>query len=249
MSDSATWLKRFLAPLEILWNGVKQNRDDRLDFRDGFIASQEVDALGVNVLTLKTDVGAATETPDASKVVKRNASGVAYAFGFTADPGGSFSYSSAKSVTVVEPMRVLEPIDAVTGWTIISGGMAQANVVGLTWTAEITPPDGCALTEIAVRLVGKSGHVALPGSMPYFEIASVDGDGNIVALGGPFPDASVDMAAYEVPHDITSGVINVSVDRSANRYFVILTTESGADSLVETVVIQPARWTADIVSL
>lgn len=249
MADSATWLKQFLAPLVLLWKGVKQNRDDRVDFRDGFVASQVPDANGVNVLTFDTEVGAATETPDPSKVPIRSASGALYATSFVADPAGFFAYSSAKPVTVVEKLSVLEVIDPVTGWSIVGGGTPKANAVGLTWTTEITPPHGATITSISVRLAGDTGHVALPANMPTFSIAQIDGDGNVLALGGPYVDASPDIASYEVFHAIDSGTVNLPIDRTQYRYFVTLSTESGANSLPNTVISQPARWTADIVAL
>lgn len=71
----ASWLRAFLEPLAIYVGGALQPRDNRVNFRNGFTASQVLDELGVPRLTIDVSLATATPDPTPNTVVSRNGSG------------------------------------------------------------------------------------------------------------------------------------------------------------------------------
>lgn len=242
-----SWLSSLLAPLRIFWNGVEQTRDDRIDFTDGFIASQVTDVDGVNVLTLSTEVGAATVTPTADKVVKRNGSGAVYGTTIVAT---AYSYATPKTITRDEPIVVdYTNMHPSTGWSFNNSVEPEANAVGIEWRAEISPPVGSTLQSIAVRYTPPGAHGALP-DQPSVQLAIVDEDGALSAYETPAQDNAADIAAYELGPRTLTKTFAAPVAIVANvRYLAIFTTEDGGDALAGTKLHRPARWTTIITGL
>lgn len=242
-----SWLSSLLAPLRIFWNGVEQIRDDRIDFTDGFIASQVPDADGVNVLTLSTEVGKATVTPTADKVVLRNGSGVIYGTTIVAT---TYSYATPKTITRDEPIAVdYASMHPSTGWSINNSVEPEANAVGIEWRAEIKPPVGSTLQSISVRYTPPSTHGALP-DQPTIQLATVDEDGTLAPYETPAQDNAADVTAYELgPRTLTKTFATPVAIASNVRYLVIFTNEDGGDAEVGLKLHRPARWTTVIAGL
>ena len=242
-----SWLSSLLAPLKILLNGVEQTRDDRIDFTDGFTASQVPDADGVNVLTLSTEVGKATVTPTADKVVLRNGSGAIYGTTIVAT-----TYSYAAPVTITRDSAIIPDvanIDGATGWSINGSLEPEANAVGIEWRNEINPPIGSTLQSIAVRYTPPAAHGALP-DQPTIQLVTVDEDGTHAQIESPAQDNAADVATYELgPRTLTKTFATPVAIASNVRYLVVFTNEDGGDAEVGLKLHRPARWTTIVTGL
>lgn len=91
-------------------------------------------------------------------------------------------------------------------------------------------PNGSTLDEVSVEVSGAGGHAGLPGTMPAI-IVQQHSLGANAAVGTSQSDTSGGTGAYQTPHYITKTGLAHSVNRVTNRYFVQLTSESGANAL------------------
>jgi hypothetical protein len=241
-------LSSILLPIRIFLAGEEQTRDDRLNFRYGFTAAQVPDADGINVLTIDTEVGAATVTPTANKVVKRNGSGSIYGTTIVAT-----TYSYASPVTITRDEAIVPDvmnIDAVTGWTLNSSVEPESNAIGIEWRTEIKPPVGSVLQSIAARYTPPSAHGALPADQPVLLLAVVDEDGAISIYETAAQDSAADVAAYELaPRTIIKTFATPVTIEANKRYIVSFTSEDGGDALPGLKLHRPARWTTVITGL
>lgn len=242
-----SWLSSLLSPLKLLWNGVEQTRDDRIDFTDGFIADQVPDADGVNVLTLSTEVGKATVTPTADKVVLRNGSGAVYGTTIVAT---AFSFATAKEITFREPIRAIEPavFDPSTGWSINDSLELLANAISLQWQTELQLIPGSTLTKIGVVYTPENGHGALPADQPSIELIYIDYGGTPTVVETK-QDNAADVAAYEAQRTLTL-TLATPVSVVANRRYILqFNNETGANAEPDLVLHAPAIWTAEVTSV
>jgi hypothetical protein len=242
-----SWLSSILSPIKILLNGEEQTRDDRIDFRNGFTATQVPDADGINVLTIDTEVGAATVTPTADKVVKRNGSGAVYGTTMVAT---TFSYASPVTITRDEAIVVdYANMDPTTGWSINNEVEPESNDVGIEWRTEIKPPVGSVLQSFAARYTPPSGHMNLP-DQPSIWLIIVDEDGTLTTYETPAQDNAADIAAYELgPRTITKTFATPLLVEADKRYIALFTSEDGADALSGLKLHRPARWTTIVTNL
>lgn len=243
---AASWLKNFLAPIRFLVAGITQVRDDRVNFRNGFTASQVADSDGVDVLTIDVDAANASYEPTADTIPLRNGSGTLKGATITAT---SFTYSSAKEYSAYDPI-IPEPglIDGATGWTINASREPEANDVGIEWPNEIKPPVGSSLKSIRVIYSPAGGHAGLPADQPSIQLAVV-ADGVISAYETPEQDAAADLTAYQAVRTLTKTFATPLTIEAANRYLVVFTSEDGADSAAGLKLHQPAGWIADVVTI
>jgi hypothetical protein len=242
-----SWLSSLLAPLKLLWNSVEQTRDDRIDFTDGFIATQVPDADGVNVLTLSTEVGAATVTPTADKVVLRNGSGVIYGTTIVAT---TYSFPTPRTISYKEPIRVtdVDKMDPVTGWILNSSQELEAADVSLQWLAEITPPVGSNLKTISVVYTPPGAHPALPGDQPSIELFTI-AEGTAPTLYDSVQDNAADLLAYEAKRTLTLTLGTPITIVSGTRYWLQFNAETSTNAAAGTALHVPAKWTAEITNL
>lgn len=242
-----SWLSSILAPLRIFSSGVEQTRDDRVDFRYGFTASQVPDADGINVLTIDTEVGAATVAATADKVVKRNGSGAVYGTTIVAT---TYSYASPVTITRDEAIAVdYASMDPTTGWSFNASVEPESNDVGIEWRAEIKPPIGSVLQSVSVRYTPPGAHGALP-DQPTVQFAIIDEDGTIAPYETPAQDSAADVAAYELgPRTLTKTFATPLSIEADKRYLIIFTSEDGANALAGLKLHRPARWTTIITGL
>lgn len=238
-----SWLSSILAPVRFFLGETEQRRDDRVSFRNGFTSSQVPDADGKNVLTFDTEVGAATVTPDANKVVKRNGSGVAYATTFV---GNAFSYATPITLQFDEPM---DPNSAPSdvNWTLGFDRFPVAGATGISWVCDIKPPHESILKTVSVVYTPPGAHMALPAGTdrPSLALIAYGDDGTPDPLGSVYDDP-VDAPTYEVNRTLTLDLGDgIEIDR-ALTYRLIFQTEDGVNALVGTALYRQARWTAEV---
>lgn len=243
---SAAWLKNYLAPIRFLVAGIAQIRDDRVNFRNGFTASQVADADGVNVLTIDSDLASTSYEPTASTIPIRNGSGTLKGATITAS---SYTYSSAREISKYDVI-IPEPglIDPVTGWTINSAREPEANAVAIEWPNEIKLPTGASLKSIRVIYTPAGAHADLPADQPTIALGVV-ADGVISMYETPAQDAAADLTAYEDVRTLTKTFATPLTIEAANRYIVIFTNEDSTNALAGLKLHQPAGWIADVVTL
>lgn len=87
-----------------------------------------------------------------------------------------------------------------------------------------------ASTINAIRIhVSPDTHVALPGTMPAWELISYTANGTAAPLTS-MTDASVDAAAYSASHFIEKTGLSINIDRDTYRYRLNFVQESGGNS-------------------
>ncbi len=243
---AATWLRALLAPIRFFLNGVEQSRDDRVNLRYGFTSSQVPDADGVNVLTFDTEVGAATVTPTADKIVKRNGSGAVYGTTIVAT---SYSFPTPRTISYREPIRVTDPAKIDPAQWALNGSLElEAQTVDQQWIAEITPPVDSILKTISVVYTPPSAHVGLPGDQPSIELFEIE-EGVAPVLYDSAQDNAADLTAYEQKRTLTLTLATPFTVPANKRYWLQFNCETGANKLAGTVLHVPAKWTAEIAGL
>lgn len=243
---AASWLKIFLAPIQFLVGGIAQARDDRVNLRNGFTASQVPDDDGVNVFTVDVDLADTSYEPTADTIPIRNGSGTLKGATITAT---SYTYSSAKEYSAYDPIiPYSDLIDPVTGWTINASREPEANDVGIEWSNEIKPPVGSLLKSIRVIYTPETGHGALPADQPTIALATVI-NGTIAAYETAAQDNAADLVAYETTRTLTKTFSTPLVVNAAHRYLVLFTNEESTNSIPGLKLHQPAGWIADVTNL
>lgn len=243
---AASWLKIFLAPIRFLVGGIAQNRDDRVNLRNGFTASQVPDDDGVNVFTVDVDVADTSYEPTADTIPIRNGSGTLKGATITAT---SYTYSTAKEYARYDAI-IPEPglIDPTTGWTINASREPEANDIGIEWPNEIKPPVGALLKSIKVIYTPESGHAGLPADQPTIALGVVV-NGAISMYETPAQDNAADLAAYEATRTLTKTFSTSLLVNAAHRYIVLFTNEDSTNAIHGLKLHQPAGWIADVVTL
>jgi hypothetical protein len=242
----ASWLKNYLAPVQFLVNSIAQFRDNRVNFRNGFTASQVLDADGLPVLTIDSSVSSTSYEPTASTIPIRNGSGTLKGATITAL---SFTYSTAKEISRFDPILVSPDfIDPATGWTINSAREPQANAIGIEWANEIKPPVGSSLKSIKVEYTPAGAHVGLPNDQPAMILAVVI-DGVVTPYETAVQDNAATVLAYEAKRTLTKTFATPLVINVAHRYIVLFENEESTNALAGLKLHQPAGWTADVVTL
>lgn len=115
--------------------------------------------------------------------------------------------------------------------TLTGGALQYSNIGSGSADFEFYPVTGDTITSITISVFVEPGfpHGALP-TMPTYQLYKwVPGATTPTAIGANTPDPSADVAAYELPHDITISGLSEVVSSSA-RYFLRYTTESGANA-------------------
>ena len=240
----AAWLKNYLAPIRFLVAGIAQIRDDRVNFRNGFTASQVADADGVNVLTIDADLSDTSYEPTADTIPLRNGSGTLKGNTITAT---SFTYVTPITVTGEEPFHSNAAMDSPADWTWNFNRFPVVTTVGATWVCDIKPPSGSMLKTVSVVYTPQSGHIALPltTDRPLLALVSYSDDGTSSAHGTAY-DAPVDIPDFEQKRTLTISLGSGLSISATRRYVLIFRTETGANAIVGTILQRQARWTADV---
>jgi hypothetical protein len=243
---AASWLKIFLAPIEFLVGGIAQARDDRVNFRNGFAASQVLDADGSPVLTIDNDLADTSYEPTADTIPIRNGSGALKGNTITAT---SYTYSSPKEIARYDPIiPESDLIDPITGWTINGSREPEANAVGIEWPNEIKPPVGSSLKSIRVVYTPATGHGGVPADQPVIALAVVV-NGSISMYEVPAQDNAASVLAYETTRTLTKTFAVPIAVNAAHRYIVLFTNEESANAIAGLKLNQPAGWIADVTNL
>lgn len=113
-----------------------------------------------------------------------------------------------------------------------SGGTLDIHLEGL--------PHNNVLQTLVVRFKGGTGHAAFPGgapgNMPTMTLRKIDEDGTESTIATA-TDTSSTAGAYEAAHAITMSSITHTIDRTAYRYVLTLTAETGANFQSDGTVI------------
>jgi hypothetical protein len=246
MATSAAWLKFFLAPIEILWAGAKQVRDNRLNFRYGFTLSQVADADGVDMLTVDANTANTSYEPTANTIPIRNGSGTLKGATITAT---SYTYSAPITITRYDPVRIAaDLLDPVTGWSINNSREPEANAVAIEWPNEIKPPVGSSLKSITVVYTPPGAHVGLPVDQPGVALAVIT-DGVGVVYETPAQDNAANVGVYQAVRTLTKTFATPITIEASKRYIVNFFNENDTNALPGLKLHQPAGWTAEITTL
>jgi len=142
---------------------------------------------------------------------------------------GTYGIEQLTAVNILSPHPPI-PNDP-TQWT----GFAPTGVGCSVNTAEVLRwglhvPNGCTITGWTFRLSGGIGHSALPADMPHVTLKRIDLSDIATSIGSQVTDTSATVGAYQAAHSISLSSLSEVVDTSTRRYFLQLTTESGANA-------------------
>ncbi len=97
--------------------------------------------------------------------------------------------------------------------------------------------DGCTLGQVRVRVIGATGHSALPTLMPAFCVMRTDGVANqssLISGGGTVVDTAADVTAYQTSHWITGSCNqNNVIDKSLYSYYLAVQGEGNTNALAD----------------
>lgn len=124
------------------------------------------------------------------------------------------------------------PMPVAGQWSYTTNGDVSADATGAILPIQIFPPHGSTLGSVSVTIKGAAGHVGLPGGMPTVQVWYVPlATGVPAPLGSATLDPSATVGAYQAAHSVVATGAAHVVDRDANKYMVVVTNESGANSL------------------
>lgn len=229
---AVAWLSAFFAQVEFLWKGQAQPRDYRVNFRDGFKASQVDDGSGngINVLTYDVDLANIDENATNSTVVVRTATGGIKAKTIN---GTGFTFESARHVRFVMPVSPL----SLTGLTLKTGtGSVQTTTTtpqAVLYNEALGLIHGAVWVQTVVRVFPASGHVLLPATFPLVKIWAVDEDENMTRIDVSSSSPTFgNVGAYEAGgYNITVTIGNHTIDLETNRYIVEVYDEVGGGAI------------------
>jgi hypothetical protein len=241
---AASWLKNYLAPIRFLVAGIAQLRDDRVNFRNGFTASQVADADGINVLTIDTAISNTQYEPIPSTIPIRNASGTLKGNVITST---SFTYVTPVTIQYDEPFQSNHTIES-TDWAWnFSRVPATTVATAATWACDLNLIPGSTLKTVSVVYTPPSGHGALPLTTDRTRVLliSYEDDGTATAIADVY-DNPASVVAYEVNRTLTLDLGAGITVVTGRRYVFLFVSEGGANALSGTILYRQARWTAQV---
>lgn len=241
---AASWLKVFLAPLDILVAGILQIRDHRVNFGSGFTASQVPDADGVNVLTIDADLADTSYEPTASTIPIRNGSGTLKGNVITST---SFTYVTPVTIQYDEPFNSNAPIES-TDWSWNFSKFPTTVVsTATTWRCELNLIPGSTLKTVSAVYTPNTGHGALPLTTDRTRVLlfSYEDDGSATAIANVY-DNPASVVAYEANRTLTLDLGAGITVVAGRRYVFFFQSEGGANAQDGTILTRQARWTAEV---
>lgn len=241
---AASWLKIFLAPIRFLVGGIAQNRDDRVNFRNGFTASQVLDADGLPVLTIDNDVSNTSYEPTADTIPIRNGSGTLKGATITAT---SFTYVTPITIQRDEPFQSNNAIES-TDWSWNFNRSPTTTVVtAATWACDLNLIPGSTLKTISAVYTPPGGHGALPLTTDRTRVLLFSyEDDNTTTLISSVYDNPASVVEYEANRTLTLDLGSGISVASGKRYVFVFQSEGGANAVSGTILCRQARWTATI---
>lgn len=243
---AASWLKNYLAPIRFLVASIAQVRDDRVDFRNGFTASQVADSDGVNVLTIDVDAANASYEPTANTIPLRNGSGTLKGATITAT---SFTYVTPIEIQYDEPFYSNQAIES-TDWAWnFDRSPATTVATAATWACDLNLIPGSTLKTVSAVYTPPGGHGALPLTTDRTRVLlfSYEDDNTATAVANVYdnPASVVDYEANRtLTLDLGAGITVVA----GRRYVFVFQSEGGANAVSGTILTRQARWTATVSS-
>lgn len=101
-------------------------------------------------------------------------------------------------------------------------------------------PHGATITGWTIRVIGPTGHAAFPGgapTMPTCRLFYTLNTGLSTGIGASVTDTSATAGAYEAVHSISQTGLSHVVDTSLQRYHLEFGSESGANGLAGTLIV------------
>jgi hypothetical protein len=95
---------------------------------------------------------------------------------------------------------------------------------------ELDLPHNAVLNEVHVMVDPPGSHAGMPSNKPSIRLHTI----NVTNNGGSFVpglDATANLAAYEVPHEISITGQSITIDRTVNRYVLKVFGETGTNAL------------------
>ena len=241
---AAAWLKNFLAPIRFMLAGVAQVRDDRIDFRNGFTASQVLDTDGVPVLTFDVITSNTSYEPTANTIPIRNGSGTLKGNVITST---SYTYVTPITIQYDEPFQSMAYMFS-TDWTWNSSRCPTTVVAtAATWRCDLNLIPGSTLKTISAVYTPPSGHGALPLTTDRTRVLlfTYEDDNTATAVANAY-DNPASVVAYEANRTLTLDLGAGITVVAGRRYVFLFVSEGGANALSGTILCRQARWTAEV---
>ena len=191
---------------------------------------EDVDAASVNVPIEALADGVLARTP--SMTLSLSADAVRLMVGTGA---GTASPALNALGTLVVPLSTeIENSDTQLGVIVTKtvNGMTSTMLLYIP-LPEMLSFHGYTVASCVLKVLGKTGHAALPGGMPRIALVRFGASANTSLCSTTWNlDTAADAAAYEVEHDITITVDqNAVVDCSQYQYALLVQNEYGSNSL------------------
>lgn len=162
--------------------------------------------------------------------------------GGTYTPSSPLSLSNVQELGITSGTSVTRREILVASPTVASEWNASTSGYWLTTVNTATsliiplrPPDGMELIIVGVAVRGATGHAWPIGSMPTMEFKSITMDGVTTTIGTD-ADGSSSAVDYEAWHALVLSPVSHTVDIVNNAYFLVVTSESGANALAGFMV-------------
>jgi hypothetical protein len=239
----ASWLKNYLAPLRILVAGIAQVRDDRVNLRNGFTASQVNDSDGKPVLTIDVSTANTSYEPTENTIPIRNGSGTLKGDTITAS---SYTYVSPVEVQRDEPFQPSS--EMLSGdWQWGASEFPTTTVIGAEWICELDLIPDSRIKSVAVVYTPPSGHTLLPAGTDRSRIVleSIADDGTATTVGSLY-ETAVTVESYEVNRELKLSFDNPLTVFAGVCYRLRFQSEKGDNALTGTVLYRQARWVAEV---
>lgn len=117
-------------------------------------------------------------------------------------------------------------------FVISSIGWIQASVAfaGQLVLAVPSLPASGKIRNVSVEILGFTGHVALPATMPTLQLIRANPDSTVTLLGAAV-DPSATVAEYQVAHQIEIPNINFDLASVYESIYFVFRGETGANSI------------------
>ncbi len=190
---------------------------------------------------IKSD--AATPNATASTLAMRDADGDLAVREMTAV---EYKYTTPITVTDDEPVRVIQILDPVNGWSMNDSVEPEANVVSLEWVTEMSGlPHGSTLKTVSVIYTPNIAHVNLPNDQPALLVGVIDEGGVITVIGVPVQDNAANITEYNQKRTLTWTAPAATIVDGTQRYVAVFYDEESTNSLPGTKIHRPARWSVE----
>jgi hypothetical protein len=154
-----------------------------------------------------------------------------------ATTSGDFTMTSTTKVKLasrsIGPRTIAAtPILITSNWTYdIYGRPVTSSTAQGTISFDLALPDGAVLNTVSVYFKGAAGHGGAPASLPQVALNEIVQSTGVATNKASATGTYGSAGAYEAIHAITMSAINYTVVRNGKRICVLVTSESGANTV------------------